>query len=155
MLKKTKEEKELQGTFEPSREDTAPVSYQEYERVPRAPTGWPPQAQKVFQDRCEDLKQAGYLKRANITALRRYCFAIYQAELAEKMLLEGGEYNSFVETQIGTEGQEYQKMSTWLQVLDNANRWIEKLGSKFGFTPYDAAKIPKVTKETPPMSLLK
>jgi phage terminase small subunit len=155
MQKLSKEQKELQGTYEPSKEGIEPVEFEDYERCPTAPDGWPPKAQKIWEDRCRDLKNAGYLKKAMMAPLRRYCFAVYQAELAEKMLLEDGEYNGFVVEQIGTEGQTYEKLSTWLQVLDNANKTIEKFGAKFGFTPLDSFKVPKLVKEQKTLTLLK
>jgi hypothetical protein len=56
----------------------------------------------------------------------------------------------------GTEGQVYEVMSKWINVLDNANKTIERLGAKFGFSPLDVQKIPAVQKkEGKEMSLLK
>lgn len=147
-----KEEKELRGTYEPSKEGIEPIEYDSYERVPQPPEGWPPEAQTIFRDRCYDLKQAGYLMKVMMAPLRRYCFAIYQAQEAERHLLDEG----FVTVEIGTKGQEYEVPSKWLMVLDNANKTIEKLGAKFGFSPLDVQKIPAVKKkEATEMSLLK
>lgn len=142
MLKKTKEEKEMAGTYEPSKEGLEPVEYIEYERIPTAPANWPPAAQKVWMDRCADLKSAGYLVKAMMAPLRRYCFAVYMAEVAEGKILEDGEYG-------------FVSQRKWMVILSEANKTIEKFGAKFGFTPIDNGKIPKLIKDKPEMSLLK
>lgn len=143
MRAKTKEEKEMQGTYEPSKEGLEPVEYEGYERIPRAPQDWPPAAQKIWMDRCADLKSAGYLAKAMMAPLRRYCFAVYMAETAEKMILEDGEYGFITKKQ-------------WFFVLSEANKTIDKFGAKFGFTPLDIQKVPVVKKEkSAEMSLLK
>ena len=142
----------MRGTYEPSKEGLEPVEYGTYERVPTAPDGWPVEAQKIWMDRCNDLKQSGYLVKAMMAPLRRYCFAVYQAEEAEKHLMDEG----FTEAKISTEGHPYEATSKWVAVLDNANKWIEKYGARFGFTPLDVHKIPAIKKkEAKGMSLLK
>jgi|SRR5688572_13462226 phage terminase small subunit len=152
MRPKTKEEKELQGTYEPGKDSLAPVEYDEYERVPTAPDGWPPNIQKLWSDRCNDLKKAGYLVKAFIAPLRRYCFAVMQAEEAERHLLDEG----FLTIEIGTKGQQYEVVSKWVMVLDMANKTIDKFGSKFGFTPADLYRVPAIKKDDlKTMSLLK
>lgn len=152
MRELSEEQKKLQGTYEASRESLDPVEYDEYERVPTAPDGWPPNIQKLWSDRCNDLKKAGYLVKAFMAPLKRYCFAVMQAEEAETHLLEEG----FITLETGTKGQTYEVMNKWVVVLDNANKTIDKYGSKFGFTPLDVHKIPAVKKnEEKNMSLLK
>ena len=158
MRAKTKEEKEMQGTYEPSKDplEAVELAVWDADRMPAAPDGWPPNIQKLWNDRCKDLKGSGYLVKAFIPLLRRYCFAVYQAELAEKTLLSGGEFNSFVQEKIGSEGQTYDEVSKWVYVMDNANKTIERLGAKFGFSPLDVQKIPAIgKKEGKEMSLLK
>lgn len=137
----------MQDTYEPSKEVLETVEYDKYERLPVVPSGWPPDAGKIWQDTCLLLKNSGYLSKAFMPTLRRYCFAVYQAQVAEKMLLvsESGSL-AFVKTEVGTEGQTYEVINKWLTVLDSANRTIQQLGAKFGFTPIDAAKVPKVKK---------
>lgn len=147
----SKEIKEIQGTYEPSREPEEPVEFDKYEINPVAPKEWPPNIQKLWMDRCNDLKRSGYLVKAFMPHLKRYCFAVLQAEEAEKQLISNG----FVNIEIGTKGQEYEVVSKWVTVLDNANKAIDRIGSKFGFTPLDVQKIPAVKKEESPMSLLK
>jgi P27 family predicted phage terminase small subunit len=152
MRAKTKEDKELQGTYEPSREGQEAVEFDRYAINPVAPKEWPPHIQKIWSDRCQDLKNTGYLAKAFIPLLRRYCFAILQAEEAETHLLRDG----FVTYETGTEGQQYEVVSKWVNVLDNANKTIERIGVKFGFSPLDVQKIPAVQKkEGVEMSLLK
>lgn len=146
-----KEQKEMQGTYEASREGLEPVEYDEYERTPSAPSEWPPSIQKIWLDRCADLKKAGYLVKAFMPHLKRYCFAILQAEEAESMLLRDG----FITEEIGTKGQTYAVPSKWLAVLAEANKVMDRVGAKFGFTPLDVQKIPVVKKEVNVESLLK
>ncbi len=151
MRAKTQSEKEIQGTFEPSKEPIEGVEYDKYDRLPVVPKGWPPDAAKIWQDTCMLLKNAGYLSKAFIPMLRRYCFAVYQAHEAEKMLLLDG----FITESIGTKGQVYQTPSHWIGVLDSANRTIQSIGAKFGFNPTDLVKIPKIKKDETEESLLK
>lgn len=152
MRPKTKEVKEIQGTYEPSKDGDAAVEFDRYQINPIAPREWPPQIQKIWSDRCQDLKNTGYLAKAFIPLLRRYCFAILQAEEAERHLLDEG----FTVKETGTEGQQYEVMSKWINVLDNANKTVERIGAKFGFSPLDVQKIPAIVKkEGKEMSLLK
>jgi phage terminase small subunit len=154
MRAKTKEEKEMQGTYEPSKEgpEAVELAVWDADRMPASPEGWPPNIQKIWNERCKDLNATGYLVKAFIPFLRRYCFAILQAEKAEENLLRDG----FVTIERGTEGQEYEVVSKWVNVLDNANKTIERIGAKFGFSPLDVHKIPAVKKkEAAEMSLLK
>jgi phage terminase small subunit len=156
MREKPKDLKIMQGTFEPSKEGLDPVEYGMYERIPTAPDGWPIEAQKIWMDRCADLKQSGYLVKAMIAPLRRYCFAVYQAEVAEQKILSIGEGVGFTETKVSVGGNPYETLSVWVSVLDNATKTIERLGAKFGFTPLDIQKIPKIEKSKgTEMSLLK
>jgi phage terminase small subunit len=145
MRAKTKEEKELQGTFEPSKEGEDAVEFDRYQINPVAPGPWPEHIKKIWSDRCQDLKRksTGYLAKAFIPLLRRYCFAILQAEEAESHLLTDG----FVTMERGSEGQEYEVVSKWIAVLDNANKTIERIGAKFGFSPLDVQKIPAIQKK--------
>ncbi len=73
------------------------------------------------------------------------------AEEAENKLIDEG----FVTKEFGTKGQEYEVTSKWVQVLSEANKTIDKFGSKFGFTPLDMQKIPSVVKEEKALSLLR
>ena len=66
-----------------------------------------------------------------------------RAEEAEKHLLDEG----FTTIERGTEGQEYEVMSKWINVLDNANKTVERIGAKFGFSPLDVQKIPAIQKK--------
>ena len=140
----------MQGTYEPSKEGIEAVEYDTYERVPVCPDGWPPSIQKLWTDRCNDLKKSGYLVKAFMAPLRRYCFAVMQAEEAEKQLIESG----YIET-VFTEKGEYTKPSDWIKILDNANKTILSFGAKFGFSPLDIQKIPVIEKPKETMSLLK
>ncbi len=145
MRAKTKEEKELQGTYEPSKEGSEVVEYDKYDRLPVIPKGWPPEAGKIWQDVCLLLKNTGYLSRAFMPMVRRYCFAVYQAQEAEKQILLSGAHG-FVAVRISTNGDEYGVISPWVSVLENATKTIERISAKFGFNPVDLVKVPKVKK---------
>lgn len=152
MRAKSKETKEMQGTFEPSKEIES-VELTEWDglRLPAASAEWPPKIQALWNDRCRDLQKAGYLAKAFLTPLRRYCFAVMMAEEAESKLIDEG----FVMVEFDTKGNEHQRTSNWLYVLSEANKTIDKIGAKFGFSPLDVQKIPVVRKEVNEQSLLK
>ncbi len=151
MQKLSQEEKEIRGTYEPSREGIEPVEYDEYERTPQAPDHWPLEAQQIWKDTCAQVKKAGYLQRPMVPTLMTYCFAVYQKQRAEKNLLQDG----FVITKMGSEGQSYEVVSPWAQVQSDACKIIDKFGGKFGLSPLDAFKVPKLVKEQKMMTLLK
>jgi P27 family predicted phage terminase small subunit len=147
----SKEIKEMQGTFEPSKEGLEPVQFNQYERNPSAPAGWPPHIQKHWSDLCTDLKKAGYLMRAFMPGLVSYCFAILQRDEAQEKLMSEG----FVITKITTAGTA-DVPSPWLTVLAQANKEIANFGAKYGLTPLDVQKIPAIEKKQgTEMSLLK
>lgn len=152
MRVKTKEIKEMQGTFEPSKEiESIELTEWDGQRLPAASAEWPPKIQALWNDRCRDLQKAGYLAKAFLTPLRRYCFAVMMAEEAENKLIDEG----FVTREVGTKGQEYEVTSKWVAVLSEANKTIDRVGAKFGFTPLDMQKIPVVEKPKETMSLLR
>jgi len=126
MRPKTKEEKEMQGTFEPSKEAPEPMYLSEWdgERLPASPGGWPTSIQSIWNDRCRDLKNTGYLTKAFLPLLRRYCFAILQAEKAESQLISEG----FVTFERGSEGQEYEVVSKWVMCWITRIRLSKGLG---------------------------
>jgi len=144
MRAKSKELKEMQGTYEPSKEkDGIMLSDFEGRRLPAASPEWPPKIQALWSRRVRDLQNNGYLAESFLVSLRRYCFAVMMAEEAEKKLIEGG----FITTEQGSQGNSYEIVSKWLMVLEKANKTIETIGAKFGFTPIDASKIPVVKKD--------
>jgi len=145
--------KEMQGTFDASKEGLEPIEFETYsgERMPLARPEWPPNIQKLWNERCKSLHKAGYLAKEFLIDLQRYCFAVYQAEEAERHLIDEG----FLVDELGTKGQVYTVVSKWITVLDNANKTIDKVGNKFGFSPLAVQKIPAVVKEESKMSLLK
>jgi P27 family predicted phage terminase small subunit len=144
MRAKSKELKEMQGTYEPSKE-TESLELTEWtgSRLPVSSPEWPPKIQALWNRRCKDLQRVGHLSEAYLVGLRRYCFAVSMAENAEKMMASEG----MVVTEEGSQGNTYQIVSKWLTVLEKANKIIDSYNSKFGFTPADAAKIPAAKKE--------
>jgi Phage terminase, small subunit len=146
MRPKSKETKEMQGTFEPSKEsDSVELTEWDGARLPAANKEWPPKIQALWNRRCRDLQHAGYLAEAFLTDLRRYCFAVAMAERAEEELMKNN--GSFVVEEEGSQGNTYDVVSKWLTVWNDANRTIDKIGSKFGFSPLAASKIPAVKKD--------
>jgi P27 family predicted phage terminase small subunit len=152
MRKLPQEVKEIQGTFEPSKEGFDPVSYEQYERIPNTPDKYPPDVQKIWLERCMDLKNAGYLARAFMPTLRAYCdwwMIYFQA-------LESIKAQGFIIEEQGSQGQTKNQVNPAFQVMDKAMRHIESINSKFGFTPLDIQKIPVIKKaEDASESLLK
>jgi phage terminase small subunit len=146
MRPKTKEEKEMQGTFEPSKEGLEPIEFESYERNPAAPEGWPLHIQKHWGEVCTALKKAGYLYRVFIPGLRIYCFALLQRDEAEGHLLGMEPGDGFVIQKMTTAGMA-SVPSPWVAVLDQANKTIEKFGAKYGLTPLDVQKIPVIQKK--------
>jgi P27 family predicted phage terminase small subunit len=136
----SRETKEIQGTYEPSRDGLEPVKYDQYERVPTPPDDYPPNVQKIWTERCYDLKQSGYLTKAFMPTLRAYCdwWAIYFD--AYSMV----KTNGFVIPEEGSQGQIKNVVNPAFQVMDKAMKHIESINSKFGFTPLDIQKIPVI-----------
>lgn len=138
MRPKTKEEKEMQGTFEPSREDLAPVSYEGFEKVPNVPSEWPLEAQVIWRDIGNVLKNAGYMTKATVIPMRRLCWAVYMTLVAEEKLLKNP------------------SDLTWQKIMDMNNKTVERYCAKFGLTPADLYRVPAIQKkEGKEMSLLK
>lgn len=128
----SKEMKKLQGTYEASRDiDTLSLPEWDGKKMPAAPDGWPYPIKSLWNERCHDLNKSGYLSPAFLALLRRYCFAVYQAQEAETKWIEEG----------------MDSKSKWLIVLENATKTMERIGAKFGFTPLDANKIPAKVKD--------
>lgn len=133
----SKEQKEIQGTYEASR-DAQPESIG-YEEVLKfyAPEGWPDSAKVIFLDICKILRPTGYLRNAMYIGIRSMAFSEYLRREAESKLIDDP------------------TNSKWCRVLDVSGKAVERWGSKFGFTPVDVQKIPAVKKDDTPMSLLK
>lgn len=147
-----REVKEMQGTYEPSKEGATPVQYDQYERVPTPPDDYPPQVQKIWTERCYDLKNSGYLVKAFMPTLRAYCdwWSVYFG--AYELIKTQG----FVIPEEGSQGQIKNVVNPAFQVMDKAMKHIESINSKYGFTPLDIQKIPVVRKaEESSESLLK
>jgi phage terminase small subunit len=128
----------MQGTFEPSKEGLPPVSYENFEKVPNVPSDWPLEAQVVWRDIGNVLKNAGYMTKATVFPMRRLCWAYYRTLLAEEKLLA-------VEAD-----------PVWEKVMDTNTKTVERLCTKFGLTPADLYRVPAIRKEGgAEMSLLK
>jgi phage terminase small subunit len=144
MRAKSKELKEMQGTYEPSKE-TESISIQPYSGVymPKCPTGWPPRIQGLWNKRCKDLQVKGQLADEFLIGLKQYCFNVMMSDEAQKHLIEEG----YVVPETGDKGQVYEVVSKWLTVLEKAQKAINIYEAKFGFSPLDASKIPAVKKD--------
>lgn len=138
MRKLTKEQKEIQGTFEPSKEDLSPVSYESFEKVPNVPSAWPIDAQVIWRDLGNVLKVAGYMTKGTVFPMRRLAWAYYRTLEAEKVLIDDP------------------TNSTWEKIMDTNTKAVERLCTKFGLTPADLYRVPAIEKkEGKEMSLLK
>lgn len=129
MRKLPTELKEMQGTFEASREDLAPVSYEVFEKVPNVPSDWPLEAQTVWRDLGNVLKAAGYMTKATVLPMRRLAWAYYRTLLAERKLIEEPE-----------DGK-------WEKIMDMNTKTVERLCAKFGLTPADLYRVPAIQKK--------
>jgi P27 family predicted phage terminase small subunit len=113
------------------------VEYSELSKVPPVPEKWPPQAQNYFLLASRELLSKNLLFSTDLPALKRYCFACYQADLAEEKLLD----DDFVTEHTNKAKETNTVPSAWLRVLKDANAIIDKFGAKFGFSPVDKMKI--------------
>jgi phage terminase small subunit len=149
----SKEVKEIQGTFEPSKEGFEPVALELWDgqRMPAADSKWPPNIQEIWNLRCKELFKAGYLAKSFLPRLKRYCFAIMAAEEAEENLFSGG----FIEESIGTKGQVYRSVSPWFSIWEKAVKEMDAVSSRYGFSPLDIQKIPVIEKKQDKDSLIK
>lgn len=138
MQRKHQEEKELQGTFEPSKEEFSPVLYEDFEKVPNVPSNWPIEAQAIWRDVGTLLKNAGWMTKAVVLPMRALCWAAYRRQLAEEKLLL------------------FPDSLLWEKIMDSNTKTMERLCAKFGLTPADLYRVPKMKKdEGTVMSLLK
>lgn len=133
----SQEIKEMQGTFEPSKEGFDPVKWEAYDKAPNVPDTWPIEAQTVWRDICTVVKGGGYLTKATVFTIRRLAWAFYRTLVAEERLL----------ALPGDTG--------WEKIMDTNTKTVERICSKYGFTPADLPKVPAIRKEETPMSLLK
>lgn len=138
MQRKTAELKQIQGTLEASRAEIEPVEYEELERVPKSPDGWPLEAQVVWRDFWNVLKRAGWMNRGVVSAARALCWAVYRRQLAEEKLIIDPE------------------STFWEKVMDTNTKAVERLSAKFGMTPADLWRVPQAKrKEDGTQNLLK
>ena len=135
MRELSKDEKEMRGTFEPSKEIES-VSFNEVARF-YAPDGWPEQARAIFLDICRILKPAGYLQNAMYIEIRELAINEHFRRLAEADLILNREDKKA------------------LNRLDVHGKVVRSICKSFGFTPLDVQKIPVVKKEVDGESLLK
>jgi phage terminase small subunit len=149
----SQEEKEKQGTYEPSKEiDSLKLPEWDGSKMPAAPSKWPYPIQKLWNERCKDLSAAGYLASAFLPALKEYCYYVLMAEEAREKLDEEG----FIENKMTAEGLPYETISKWVSIREIAVKGMERIGARYGFTPLDVQKIPAVKKDdSKTMSLLK
>lgn len=128
----------MQGTLEPSREDFTPVSYDSFEKVPNVPSGWPLEAQAIWRDVGTLLKNSGYMSKGFVYCMRAFCWSAYRREVAEQRLIDNP-----LDTQ-------------WEKVLHENTKVVERISTKFGFTPADLYRVPAIKKaEGKTMNLLK
>jgi hypothetical protein len=130
--------KEMQGTFEPSKEGLSVVSYESFEKVPNVPSEWPILAQVVWRDLGNILKAAGWMTKATVIPMRRLAWAYYRTLEAESKLITNPED------------------SKWDKIMETNTKTVERLCAKFGLTPADLYRVPVNKKpEGNEMSLLK
>jgi phage terminase small subunit len=124
MRAKTKEEKEMQGTFEASKPQIDGVSFGLMEKNPNSPSEWPEEAKEIWQEVCTALKSVNHLSKAYVSIIEEYSWAVYRCRLAKKKLIEDPESNK------------------WERILDTNSKRAERITVKLGFSPLDSQKVP-------------
>ncbi len=136
MRELSREDKEMRGTFEPSKE-IEPVNYDEVARF-YAPEGWAESAKGIFLDICRILRPTGYLQNAMYISIRDLASNEHfrrEAELA--LMLDPTDKKA-------------------LYRLDLHGKAVRVLCKSFGFTPLDVQKISVIKKDdSKTLSLLK
>ena len=137
MRPKSKELKELQGTYEPSKENQLESIV--FSQVVKffSPRDWPHDAKVIFQDLCQTVRDGGHLTKAVYIGIRSLAFAEFNRRLAEKELVEKP------------------TDSAWLKALDQHTKAVERGLAKFGLYPADLYRVPAKKAETKTLSLLK
>src|SRR5687767_13312665 len=87
MRPKTQEEKEIQGTFEPSKPQVDGLSFELLERNPNSPDNWPQEACDIWQEVCTNLKAVNHLTKAYIPIIEEYSWAVYRCRIAKEKLI--------------------------------------------------------------------
>lgn len=137
MRPKTQEEKEMQGTLEPSREkEVQTVEFSQVEKF-ISPKEWPDEAKFIFQDLCGIVRNGGHLTKAVYLGLRSLAEHEYHRRLAEVALIDDP------------------TDSKWLKVMDIRGKAVERGLAKFGMYPADLYRVPQIKKEEKTMSLLR
>ena len=138
MRAKTKETKEMQGTFEASKPQIDPITFELLERNPNAPSDWPDEAKAIWLDVCTFLKGVNHLSKTYVPVIEEYSWAVYRCRLCKRKLISRPDD------------------SYWEKVLENNTKRLERLTVKLGFSPLDSMKVPsrKVGGDSA-MSLLK
>lgn len=138
MRAKAKEVKIMQGTFKPSRANLDGLEFELLERNPSVPDGWPLPAQIIWRDVCTWLKSVGYLCKAYVPLIEEYSWAYYRCQVAREKLI--------------TEPDS----TRWEKIMDNNSKKMERLTTKFGFSPMDSQKImPRVEIDSEAYALFK
>lgn len=124
MRAKTKEEKEMQGTFEPSKPQIDGVNFELMERNPNCPDNWPEQAKAIWREVCWSLKSVNHLSKTYLAMIEEYSWAFYRCQLAKDKLIEKPDDNK------------------WERILDTNSKRVERITVKLGFSPLDSYKVP-------------
>ncbi len=124
MRAKTQEEKEMQGTFEPSKPQVSGIEFELLERNPSCPENWPEEAKAIWRDVCNYLKSVNHLTKAYVPIIEEYSWAVYRCQLAKTNLIA------------------VPADHVWERVLDTNRKCVERLTVKLGFSPLDSFKVP-------------
>jgi hypothetical protein len=123
------ETKEMQGTFEASREGFDPVSYDAFEKAPNVPTEWPIEAQTIWRDVWAVMKSGNYMSKGFVMMVRALCWAVYRRQIAEEKLLK------------------FPADKDWEKIMDTNTKTVERICTKFGFSPVDMYKVPVIKRD--------
>ena len=124
MRAKTKEEKEMQGTFEASKPQIEGMSFELMEKNPNSPSHWPEEAKFIWQEVCTILKGVNHLSKTYVPIIEEYSWAVYRCRMAKEKLIAKPD-DKF-----------------WEGILETNTKRLERLTVKLGFSPLDAQKVP-------------
>lgn len=138
--------KALKGTGRKDRQPKNALVVDPISEVPSAPDHFNEVAVKIWDKAVKLLHAKKILSEVDMPALQAYCFdaaMIIEAEI--ELSKPGGKVMPMEDRQ----GNSRMVKSPWIEIRNKSIVNVNALGSKFGFTPSDRAKISMPEKEKP------
>lgn len=142
MKKKPIAQLKAEGTYRPDRHADITL-YAALENIPEPPTHFKKEKSLVelYTHYAGVLCSRQMLFPEDIGLLHRYCFAIYQAQEAEKAILKDG----LTQTHKQDRGAKNEIENVHIKILNSAREAVNRLGAKLGFNLMDKSKIRIIT----------